>query len=497
MLTLSPLYVARKSRYVLVSVLLVLGACSRGPLPNPLDDIPLIGKTAIAKPIVVPPIPAHPWLAPQGVNGIHADSYMSDSYTWPGPLARQAQLQSTSFAQPVGSCPSHTFDSQGRMIATCVTFFGIKLAAFDPTTLEVIAEKSLGFQLAIGNNFSGGVYFHLDQDDQVLLVDSKSHIRTYALTGNDSDLSWVETSAINIAPALDAAGPGPHSVIDVMPDWQGNYWFITRAGLVGYSLRDGSQQHAIALQGEDFDNALAVAQDGVYAVSNHAMYRFEADQKNTVNIGWRATYDRGPSPKPGTMGHGSGTTPTLIGEDYVAVTDNAAGRIKLLVYRRQQDLDQPRLVCAEPIFEADKGTSENSLAVAGNSVIIENNYGYQGPKEGLKAEPGISRVDIRPDGSGCDTIWENKTVSSPSSVPKISLANGLIYLYTRIGEDRSDDNQQWSLTTLDFTSGELVYKIPTGSGMDWNNHYAAITLAPDGSAIVGTIKGLIRIKDAP
>ncbi len=138
--------------------------------------------------------------------------------------------------------------------------------------------------------------------------------------------------------------------------------------------------------------------------------------------------------------------------------------------------------------------TENSLAATGRSIVIENNFGYEGPREGLSAAPGIARIDIDEDGSGCYPVWVNEKLSSPSAVPKISLANGLIYLYTR-REDAAEDSQAWYFTALDFHTGNLVYKVHTGVGMGWNNHYGAITLAPDGTAYVGTMQGIIRVRD--
>jgi len=37
--------------------------------------------------------------------------------------------------------------------------------------------------------------------------------------------------------------------------------------------------------------------------------------------------------------------------------------------------------------------------------------------------------------------------------------------------------------------------VRTGIGTLFNNHYSAVTLAPDGSAYVATLAGLVRIRD--
>jgi len=44
-------------------------------------------------------------------------------------------------------------------------------------------------------------------------------------------------------------------------------------------------------------------------------------------------------------------------------------------------------------------------------------------------------------------------------------------------------------------TGRTAFRVLTGVGMQWNNHYAAITLGPDGSAYIATLFGLVRIYD--
>ena len=50
----------------------------------------------------------------------------------------------------------------------------------------------------------------------------------------------------------------------------------------------------------------------------------------------------------------------------------------VLVYRRCAAVDDQRLVCSEPVFEAGKSDTENSLVAFDHSIIVENNYAYSG-----------------------------------------------------------------------------------------------------------------------
>ena len=77
---------------------------------------------------------------------------------------------------------------------------------------------------------------------------------------------------------------------------------------------------------------------------------------------------------------------------------------------------------------------------------------------------------------------------------KVSAPNGLIYLYTR-DEDNPADLHAWYFTAVDFHTGEVVYKILTGTGWLFNNHYGSISISREGVAYVGIMGGLVRISD--
>ena len=80
-----------------------------------------------------------------------------------------------------------------------------------------------------------------------------------------------------------------------------------------------------------------------------------------------------------------------------------------------------------------------------------------------------------------------------TSVPKASLASGLLYVYEKPGNVWGVN--AWYLTALDLRTGSRVFRVRTGIGTLANNHYAAITLGPDASAYVATLAGLVRVHD--
>ena len=96
------------------------------------------------------------------------------------------------------------------------------------------------------------------------------------------------------------------------------------------------------------------------------------------------------------------------------------------------------------------------------------------------------------DAKGCRKVWHSDEVA-PSVVPKLSLANGIVYTYTKPANADGDDG--WYLTAVDFATGKTLWKALAGEGLGYNNNYAPVTLGPDGAAYVGVLGGLVRLAD--
>jgi hypothetical protein len=90
-------------------------------------------------------------------------------------------------------------------------------------------------------------------------------------------------------------------------------------------------------------------------------------------------------------------------------------------------------------------------------------------------------------------VWRNTVEAAPSVVPKLSLANGLVYTYTKPQDPNGTDS--WYFTALDFRNGTPVYKRLAGTGLGFNNNFAPVSLGPDGTAYVGALGGLVMLRD--
>lgn len=459
------------------------------------------GAPAPLRGLADPEVPPHPFMARHGASSMHVDPYTTNTYAWPGPLGHEPEVASRSMGYLGGECPTVNFDRKGRIVTVCVRQRTPSLLLLDPETFEVLARRELParrtplFRIReMTEDTSGGAYFYLDHDDRAVIGTSDGVIDVIGLREGADGARFVREAAYDLSEVLAREDGELDKLTAVMPDYEGRYWFVARYGTVGYVDGDGDV-HATRLHGEEIENSLSIATDGVYVVSDHALYRFEPSSARGPRVVWRETYDRGTRRKVGQINQGSGTTPTLLGDDYVVIADNAEPRMNVLVYRRGRDVGRRR-VCSVPVFRPGASATENTLIGHGRSLVVENNAGYDlftTMRGGKTSAPGLARIDVREDESGCDLVWESDEISQ-TTVPKLSTATGLVYLYTK-RPDAPDGTDAYYFTAIDFETGRTAYRVLTGTGVRYDNHWAAITLAEDGTAYVGVLNGLVRIRD--
>lgn len=501
-------------RSVIFALLLVLiGACGDddGPVKPPPTPTAIPTETPTeASAVPHLPIPQHPYLAPNGKSNMHNDAYMTDTYEVSGPLGKNPEVTLKSYARGNNLCVTNTFDRKGRILTVNARMSGFSLLLIDPDTLEQLASyllppKHMSDPLYPYRDTSGGAYFVLDSQDQVLLADSDNAIQVIRYRDDNGAFELVRKYDLSTF-VVPMAAPAMDHVQMAIPDWSGQlWWFVTRFGKVGTLDPQSGAAHTIELAGEEMENSFTLGEDGAYIVTDYAMYRFHADQTGLPQQDWRTPYDRGTHIKPGNINQGSGTTPKLFG-DMVAIADNAEPRMNILFMQRSDG----REVCRIPVFEEGRSTTENSMpgwvrqGAKGPeySLIVENNYGKKSEQLLAAGGPcaesvgGVTRIDMVPDDSGgysCKEVWTSPE-DSCSTVPKISLANGLVYLYTY--ERLPGTDYAWHLTALDVATGQTVFRTPTGAGLTYTDFGAPITLGPDGRTVyIGTMGGMTRIRD--
>jgi len=460
--------------------------------------------------------PQHPFLAPNGSSNMHCDAYMSDSYEVGGPLGLTPQVTRACYGTEWNLPVTITFDSLGRIIAYVNRWAeGSYIMLIDPDTLDDLAYYALppqrsGDPLHPLSDTSGGAYFVLDSQDRVIIADRDNAVQIIRYSDEESRFEMVRRYSLQSYVVPLERAPLGDRVQMALLDWEGRLWFTTRYGVVGAIAPQSSLVSTIELVGEEIQNSFTIGEDGVYVVSDHALYRLHADGTGKPVVDWRAEYDRGTQVKPGMIHQGSGTTPHLFG-DLVAICDNAEPRMNVLFLRRS-DGD---VVCQLPLFEDGRSATENAMPglVRGGpdgqeySLIVENNYGLV--RTGMfdlggccaGSAGGVSRVDLVPDGKGgytCEEVWSSAE-NSCSTVPKLSLSTGLVYLYAYSWpEGTPGHGYQYYFTAIDFETGKTVFRVPVGEGLWYFDMGAPVTLGTDGgTAYIGTMGGLVRIADRP
>jgi hypothetical protein len=465
------------------------------PIPeSPTSSPPpsFLGERAHARPISLedaPKPPRHPFMAANDDSNLHDDAFQTDTADRPGPLGREPTRTSTF---EIAECATVTFDRRGRIVTVCVGLDRPTLKLMHPRTLETLASFELPPREAGGDNpftdFSGGGYFYLDHKDRAVLVTNDRHVYLVGQT-KGPEFELVRDYDLNSEVDSD------DKLIAVMPDWDGLIWVVSRNGVVITLDRKHRRLRSLDLE-EPIGNSFAVDDDGgVYIVTDEALYRFDSDRDGKPKVTWREEYENTGERKPGQTQEGSGTTPTLMGRKYVAITDNA-DPMNVLVFRRGKDVDGKRRVCKIAVFEEGASATDQSLIGTARSLVVENNFGYTGPGAtvGGSTEPGLERIDLDGDGKGCHREWRSHE-RAPSVVPKLSLHTGLVYTYTKEPDPSSPPKDPWYLTAIDFRTGETVFKALAGRGLGYNNNYAPVTLGPDGTAYVGALGGLIALRD--
>ncbi len=464
-----------------------------------------------AKPIAHVPIPQHPFMAANAGDNMHNDAYMSDTYEASGP--RGLNLRVSSRTQGFGGYGTVAFDRAGRLVGVYSNGRGFRLELLDPFTLQDLADAYelparpwyFPLQGVMPWEYIGaGMYFYLDHQDRAVVPTTTNKIQIVQVPALHTDAKFKLVREYDLsAQVVPLAWPKEDSLAWALPDWNGKYyWYATTAGMIGTVNADSGAVHAKQLSGEIVENSFAVGEEGVFIISDRAMYRFSLDEDGNIKMDWRAEYDRGSLKKPGVITRGSGTSVTLMGglDGMVAITDNAEPQIHVLFLKRADG----QVVCAAPLFQP--GQSATDITVIGfeqadaagqgtgtYSTIVENNWGHPTfPFSNLA--PGITRVDLKRwvDGTyTCKEIWTS--AEKNFGVFKLSLGNGLLYTYFK---DDSFPNTKWYLTAIDFATGETVYKKLAGTGIGYNNWAGALFLHPQGGiAYSTTIFGLVMIRD--
>lgn len=434
----------------------------------------------------------HPHLASNGNSSMHNDGWATDAYSVAGPLGEDLEVDTAWYG--IKECATIAFDSKGRMIALCGNVKGpimhvIDLDTMDPTeTLELPGRTGTSGKRP-WEDLCGGAYFYLDDQDVAYVGTTVRSIAVVTTADDDGDPELTLDHTMDLSSVI----PEDDCVIALMPDWEGlGSWWVTRNGRVGHVTAD--EPPTVLDLGDGISNSVSVDEEGLFVVTDGAFFKIGLGPTSEPDILWRTEYTNSGTDKSGQLSPGSGTSPTVLPSGLVAITDNAEPRMNVQFYER----DTGELVCEAPVFEDGESSTDNSLAMVGEaSVVVENNFGNDSPLSaalGMDFPGGFARVDVVGTGDDreCEVAWTSDEIG-PSTVPKTSLPNGLVYTYTV--KPNWWGVAAWYVTAISAATGDTAWSVRTGTGTMFNNHGAPVTLAPDGSLYVPTLTGLVRVRD--
>lgn len=148
------------------------------------------------------------------------------------------------------------------------------------------------------------------------------------------------------------------------------------------------------------------------------MYALGPGPGKSLTTHGKTEYEAGDIKKPGSFARGSGATPALLGDQYIAITNNANDRVNLVIYHQDaKEKDEDQVVCKLPMF-----------------------------------------------------AWEVPDLRI-QSMPLISTKNGLVYGYTQSVDDSLDGIWVWYVVALDWRTGKEVWRVRAGAGGTYNDDY--------------------------
>lgn len=395
--------------------------------------------------------------------------------------------------------------------------------AVDPTTLAVEA-----YWLPPANSTLNFGYMQLlTETDEILVTSTQGKIFVLERMGEGSGSKIELVHTIDLASKKNLLNGIP--LLLALKDAIGNIWFATGAvegvlgatappsTIVGY-VEPSGEIHSMEVPNQFVENGISVSNTTIFmntspsgALANTSVGYVAALQPGpdkSVMTMWNITYDAGTKKKPGLFSRGSGSTPSLLGNEFVAITDNNDTRIHLAVYPQKTDGSTTQTpICKVPLFYPYGSANDNGPVAHFDgkdyAVVLQNMYNEPtyipdpAPNSDYhnltRMSPGFTKITVFGDGSGCRFDWNLDLRFT--TLPILSTSTGLIYGYTQDKQLADEGKYDWYVTAIDYLEGKVVWKQRVGSGGTWDDNYRNVNLGPDGSVYQLVQDGAVLVRD--
>ncbi|SMF12141.1 hypothetical protein [Pseudobacteriovorax antillogorgiicola] len=435
---------------------------------------------------------------------MHGDLFASDTSLKSGPTFATAKAD---YKHLSAACPTVLATANQMVFAICTKLFRRQpvIYLFDQNSLKPLADLEFS-----GGSLLGNIYGFLNDENHLVVMDGDYKILYIEARNTNGNWQLLITTQFDLAPDINNFCQDIEcgAIASVNPSSDGKIWFASERSLVGYL--DPVSQEVSMLQiadDETIANSISSSRNGkVAVVTNKALYVLSRRENSSVQIDWSETYQRGDGIKPGQLSYGSGATPTFFGpenEEFVMITDNDSPRMSLLVFRAEPHGKRHPLVCKLRLFHEGNSGTENSAIGFDRNIVVSSTYGYQYPvdsnqkqlhkNQGAYFLGGMARVDIAEDNRGCHLVWNNEIASA--AVPKLSLADGLIYTTVLHQSSISPFKifNRYDFAAIDFETGALMKRKRVKSGIFGNTLQMAGDFVDNGTFFQGTLGGIVRI----
>ncbi len=367
-----------------------------------------------------------------------------------------------------------------------------------------------------------GVYTLLDKDNNYYLGTNEG-IVVYGDSINGKPSSKIKKLREFVRPK-EVTGP----FIGMNMTFDGRVVLVTEHGFVMVLERDFSNFSYMKLKfSENADdnssagkgwvrNGFSIDKNGgIYIASRKHMHKIiwngkklSVDEKDGA---WTAEYSN-------IKGEGTGSTPALMGfedeDQFVVMTDGDDLMNLTLFWRNEipkdwkkiEGVSEKRVAAKVAVNMGDKNRkslqSEQSVVIAGYGAAVVNNEPRNAPSwlpkqagallvgflgNQIEFQPfGVQKFEWDPKTRRFEQAWVNKMISSPNSMPIVSLGSNMFYT---VGAR----NGKWTVEAINWSTGKSHAHYVVGD-QRFNSLYSGILLDENGDIFYGTIFGKVRIK---